>query len=132
MENWLKSTLDIDINLNRNSISFGKINNLENLIILTIQYYIYPDKFTTSKKLSFENLKKNVINRLCMEKFILLKNCKYKEFNNCLRNVFTKYWTFIISFYPTSYTSLNIYISNLSFSSIKKKQITFSVFAWFM
>ena len=28
MENWLKSTLDIDINLNRNSILFGKINNL--------------------------------------------------------------------------------------------------------
>ena len=91
MENWLKSTLDIDIDLNRNSILFGKINNLENLIILTIQYYIYPDKFTTSKKLSFEKLKKNVINRLCIEKFVLLKNCKYKEFNNCLRNVFTKY-----------------------------------------
>ena len=27
MENWLKSTLDIDIDLNRNSILFGKINN---------------------------------------------------------------------------------------------------------
>ena len=92
IENWLKSTLDIDINLNRNSILFGKINKfrsnrLENLIILTIKYYIYTNKFTTSKKLSFEHLKKNIINRLYIEKFILLKNCKYKEFNSCLKNV---------------------------------------------
>ena len=27
------------------------------------------------------------INRLYIEKFILLKNCKYKEFNSCLKNV---------------------------------------------
>ena len=84
-----------DINLSRNSILFGKINNfrsnrLENLIILIIKYYIYITKFTTSKNLNFENLKTIVVNRLYIEKFILLKNCKYKEFDKCLKNVLQK------------------------------------------
>lgn len=95
VEHWLKSTLDIDINTSRNSILFGKLNNvrlhrLENLIILIIKYYIYTNKFTPSKRLSFETLKKNVISRLYVEKFILLKNCKYNEFNKCLKNALQK------------------------------------------
>jgi hypothetical protein len=52
----------IDINTNRNSILFGKINNfrsyrLENLTILTIKYYIYTNKFTPSKNQNYETLK---------------------------------------------------------------------------
>ena len=128
--NWLKSILDIDINLSRNSILFGKINNfrsnrLENLIILIIKYYIYITKFTTSKNLNFENLKTIVVNRLYIEKFILLKNCKYKEFDKCLKNVLQKIEHSSWVSPPSSYISLNVcLLSNLLFSSIKYTKLS--------
>ena len=52
---------------------------IQNLIILIIKYYIYITKFTTSKNLNFENLKTIVVNRLYIEKFILLKTANIRN-----------------------------------------------------
>lgn len=80
VEIWSKSTLDIDIHSNRNTILFGKLHRLENHIILINQMLYLYKQVHPFKEVEFGNPKKNIISQLYVETFILLNICKYNEF----------------------------------------------------
>lgn len=63
------------------------IDCFENLLILIVKQYIYACKFSFSKQLNVEALKHTINNRLYVEKYILLKNCKYQEYINYWQHV---------------------------------------------
>lgn len=94
IKHWLKD-LQLNVNFDNKSILFGKYLNsdihlFENLLILIVKQYIYACKFSFSKQLNVEALKHTIINRPYVEKYILLKNCKYQEYNNYWSNIFQK------------------------------------------
>lgn len=77
IKHWLED-LQLNVNFDNKSILFGKylnsdIHRFKNLLILIVKQYIYASKFSFSKQLNIEALKHIIINRLYVEKYILLK-----------------------------------------------------------
>ena len=71
----------------RNSILFGKykrcgtyMSRVYNLITLTIKYYIFSTKYKNNSYLSLSAIQQIITDRILIEKFLLLKNCRYKEY----------------------------------------------------
>ena len=95
IEEWLYEKLGMHNSFDRQSILFGKfvnknIHKVENLIILMIKQYIYTSKFSRINTLSIEASKKIVIHRITVEKLLLLKNYRYKEFERYWQEIYDK------------------------------------------
>lgn len=75
--------IDIKFNsLNKN------IHNIENLIFLLVKQYIYTINFLNTILLSTEALKKITTKRITAEKYLLLKNCGYMEFERYWQDIY--------------------------------------------
>ena len=97
IEDWLLEKLDKYVGFNKQAILFGKfanrnIHKVENLIILIVKHYINNSNFsnTSTCKLNIETQKKIISDRIVVEKFLLLKNCKYNEFERYWHEIYDK------------------------------------------
>lgn len=98
IEEWISNKFDRHISFDRKSILFGKFGNqniykCDNLIILTIKQYIYTGKYLYQMKnckLSVETLKNVLIEKIRIQKLLLLKNCRYDEYNRFWQTFYDK------------------------------------------
>lgn len=87
------------------SALFGNYTNrntyrLQNLLILSVKQYIFASKYkqttTPSLYMYFGCLEKTIIDRLYIEKYLLLKYCKYNEYEKHWQDICNKLYLFII------------------------------------
>ena len=98
IEEWISNKFDRHISFDRKSILFGKFGNqniykCDNLIILTIKQYIYTGKYLYQMKnckLSVETLKNVLIEKIRIQKLLLLKNCRYDEYHRFWQTFYDK------------------------------------------
>ena len=98
IEEWISNKFDRHISFDRKSILFGKFGNqniykCDNLIILTIKQYIYTGKYLYQMKnckLSVETLKIVLIEKIRIQKLLLLKNCRYDEYHRFWQTFYDK------------------------------------------
>ena len=67
------------LNYNKREILFGKIGNqfmAKSTIVLITKYYIYKNR-CKNRALYFENLKKEICDYICIEKYISITNGKF-------------------------------------------------------
>ena len=105
MEDMLLDRFNLHIALNKTNILFGKFNTfntykVENLLILIIKRYIFTCKYK-SKKLNTDALLNVITERFNVEKYLLLRNGEYAQYENTGK----KYVTFLIT---VSYTHLTL------------------------
>ena len=85
LETWCLQKLGIPITFNQNHILFGtdlgKINSALNLILILSKFYIYRKRCQNST-LSFIPLQKEIEYYHKLERFILLKDSKYRIYQN--------------------------------------------------
>lgn len=84
-EEWLRSKFNCIMTFDKQTILFGKFKyrnmyRLQNLLILTVKQFIFASKYKNVPKLSMLMLKRTVTDRLHIEKLMLLKNCKFAEY----------------------------------------------------
>ena len=80
---WLRNNVNKSIPLEKEIILFGmqgKEAKILNWLILKVKRYIYSIKIIKNRLNIFALLKVIQVN-LVIERYLLLKNCKYKEFN---------------------------------------------------
>lgn len=75
----------MQVTFDKNSILFGKykernLYKVHNLLILIIKQYIFVSRYKEVPKLNFGALENIMKNRISVEKYILLKNCRFSEF----------------------------------------------------
>ena len=81
---WIHNVRGITIPMTIRNILLGipeKKAKVENWLILQVKQYIYSMKMQ-EKKLNIFALQNIIICKLLIEKFILLKNCQFKEYDN--------------------------------------------------
>lgn len=57
------------------------------LLILIIKQYLFASRYKENTKLSFSVPEKFNKNRISVEKYVLLKNCRFSEFRGIGKNV---------------------------------------------
>lgn len=77
----------IPITFDRHNIIFGKYedckkNRVPNLLIFITKHYIFTCRFKTVPTLIFMDLKEKIKSRFLIEKYLLLRNCKFDEYEN--------------------------------------------------
>lgn len=88
-EEWLRRKFNFLMTFDKKTILFGKFKNrnmyrLQNILILTVKQFIFASKYKNVPNLSTLMLKQTVTDRIHIEKLLLLKNCKFAEYE--------KYW----------------------------------------
>ena len=78
---------EIHISFDIQSVLFGKYKNRDlfrfnNLVILTVKQYNFSCKYKSHPFLSIHVVRNIIVERLLSEKYLLLKNCKYSEYEN--------------------------------------------------
>ena len=87
IEEWLLNKFRISVTFDKPSILFGKYKKknmykVHNLLSLIIKHYIFSCKYKKHPILSTNVLKVVIEQRILVEKFLLLKQCKFSEFND--------------------------------------------------
>lgn len=97
IEEWMLNKFNISVCFDKISVLFGKYTNrniyrLQNLLILSVKQYIFASKYkqTTTPSLYFGCLEKTIIDRLYIEKYLLLKDCKYNEYEKHWQDICNK------------------------------------------
>lgn len=84
-EEWLLRKFEMQVTFDKNLILFGKykeriLYKVHNLLILITKQYIFASRYKEVPKLNFNALENIITNRISLEKYILLKNCRFSEF----------------------------------------------------
>ena len=97
IEEWLLNRFNLPLTFDRNAILFGKykkcgtyMSRVYNLITLTIKYYIFSTKYKNNSYLSLSAIQQIITDRILIENFLLLKNCRYKEYQTLWKTVCEK------------------------------------------
>lgn len=85
IEELFLTKYNVSFVFDKRSTLFGKYNNnklyrVQNLLILIVKQYIFSCKFKPIQKLDFFSLSIIIADRFLIQKFMLLKNCKYLEY----------------------------------------------------
>ena len=87
IEEWFLCKFNISVIFDRTTILFGKhknkdVHKVQNLMTLITKNYIFSTKYKNPSVLSIMTLKTIIVERFLIEKFLLLKQCKYTEYEN--------------------------------------------------
>ena len=82
---WILRKFNIRCSFDKQGILFGKYENkniyrLQNILILVAKQFIFASKYKNIPKLHVDALIKIINDRIFVEKFILLQNCRYVEY----------------------------------------------------
>ena len=85
IEEWVLDKFEMHCSFDKMSILFGKYENrnickVQNLFILTVKQFIFASKYKSIPKLNIDILIKRIIERIFIEKVLLLQSCKYMEY----------------------------------------------------
>lgn len=85
LEEWVQTKFGLFVSFDIQSILFGKFNyrnifKLYNLLILTTKQYILSCKYKKSPLLLYKVLEKIIFDRIFVEIYLLLKYCRYPEY----------------------------------------------------
>jgi len=84
LSQWISNKIDINIPIDKRSILFGipkKHAKVINWLIINIKQYIYNMKMQETR-LNIYALQNILQSKMYSEKYILLKNCRYKEYKS--------------------------------------------------
>lgn len=92
---WIFIQFEISITSDIQSVLSGKYKNKEsykffNLIVLIVKQYIFSCKYKNNPIPNIHALKKVITERILTEKYLLLKKCKYKEYESHWQNICEK------------------------------------------
>lgn len=92
IEEWILEKFNIHCSFDRQGILFGKYENkniykLQNLLILVVKQFIFASKYKNVPKLHGDILIKVIIDRIFIEKFLLLQSCRFIEYERHWQNI---------------------------------------------
>ena len=95
VEEWIINQFHVPVNFDKYSVMFGKYYNrhmyrFQNLILLVVKQYIFSCRYQNNPRVHIAAIKKSITDRIMIEKYLLLRNCRYDEYESHWQSICEK------------------------------------------